>query len=67
MRKAKELASLPLDRDVPVVLITAAGRFTLPQPFPQDGGSADWLLCGLADLLRGGVWAIMPWDLRLRW
>lgn len=25
------------------------------------------LLGGANDLLRGGVWAIMPWELRLRW
>jgi len=67
VRKAKELAGLPLDRYVPVVPITAPRRFTLPQPFPEDSGSFDWLPPAFGELLRGGVWAIMPWDLRLRW
>ena len=67
VQKAKELAGLPLDRHVPVVPITAPRRFVLPQPFPEDGGSFDWLPPGLPETLRGGVWAIMPWDLRLRW
>ena len=67
VQKAKELSRMPLDRYVPVVPITAPRHFVLPQPFQEDGGPVDWLHPGLTDLFRGGVWAIMPWDLRLRW
>jgi protease-4 len=66
VRKAKELAELPLDRYVPVVPVTAPRRFTLPQPFPSDGGATSWLP-GVEQLLRGGVWAMMPWEFRMRW
>ncbi|OGO52565.1 MAG: hypothetical protein A2148_08740 [Chloroflexi bacterium RBG_16_68_14] len=67
VQKAKELAGLPADRYVPVVPIAAPRRLTLPQPFSEDGAWADWLAPGLVDFARGGVWAVMPWDLRLRW
>lgn len=67
VQRAKELAGLPEDRDVPVVPIRAPHRFLVPPPFAQDGRPGSWLLAGLRDALRGGVWAIVPWDFRLRW
>ena len=67
VEKAKELAGLPVDRYVPVVPIAAPKRFTLPQPFQENGDRAAGLFGGTRELLRGGVWALMPWDLRLRW
>ncbi len=67
VQKAKELSGLPLDRSVPVAPIAAPRRFAMPQPFPEDSGALATLLGGPSELLRGGVWAIVPWDLRLRW
>jgi len=64
VRRAKELAGLPLDREVPVVNITPPKRFVLPQPYAEGAAALDWL-APVSELLRGGAWAIMPFDLRL--
>lgn len=63
VQKAKELAGLPLDRYVPVVSIMPPRKSLLPLPFSEDGNLPN----ELSRLLRRGIWAIMPWDVRLRW
>jgi protease-4 len=66
VEKAKALAGLPVDRSVPVVPVTPTGRFTLPLSYDENGALSVSLLGDVAPLLRGGTWAVMPWDLRLR-
>jgi protease-4 len=62
VEKAKEMAKLDVRRDVPVVPVGPGKRRLLPRPF----GSPEALLQGLRPLLRERVFALLPWDVRLR-
>ncbi len=60
-QKARELAGVPPDRITPLVDLPAPKRYTLPLP---DQGAA-WFE-GLRGLLREGVLALAPWQVRIR-
>ena len=59
---ARELAGLPPGRHAPLVAVPVPRHPVLP-PSPSVGG--EWL-GGFLALLREGVWALAPWDIRFR-
>ncbi len=63
---AKELAELDPEKDYTVVQLTPPGPPIAPRPFPANDGSggAAWEM--LRDLARERVWAMAPWQLRVR-
>ena len=61
--RARELAGLPPHRYAPLVDVAPPKRPLLPQPFPADAG--EWL-AGFTALLRERVFALAPWDIRIR-
>lgn len=64
---AKELAGLEAEKDYTVVQITPPGQPMPPRPFPDDGASAYLVaLRMLQDLAREQVWAMAPWQVRVR-
>jgi protease-4 len=60
---ARELASLDPRRYAPLVPVPAPKRYQLPQPVATEAG--EWL-AGLSRLLREGVFALAPWQVRFR-
>jgi protease-4 len=66
MDKARSLAGLDARRYVPVVSLGPGKRYTLPMPFNGQGAWPDALLQGLSPLLRERIFALLPWDIRLR-
>jgi protease-4 len=60
-QKARELAGVPPDRTTPLVDLPAPKQHVLP--LPAQG--AAWLE-GLHELLREGVLALAPWQVRIR-
>lgn len=60
-QKAGELADLPPERYTPLVNLPAPKQYQLPLP----SGAAAWL-DGLRCLLREGVLALAPWQVRIR-
>jgi protease-4 len=60
-QKARELAGVPPDRITPLVDLPAPKRYVLP--LPAQG--AAWLE-GLRGLLREGILALAPWQVRIR-
>jgi len=64
---AKELAGLEAEKDYTVVQITPSGQPMPPRPFPDNSASAYLMaLCMLQDLTRERVWAMAPWQVRVR-
>jgi protease-4 len=61
--RACELAGLDPRRYVPLVDITPPKRPLLPQPLPAEAG--EWL-AGFTALLRERVFALAPWNIRIR-
>jgi ClpP class serine protease len=61
--KARDLAGLPSRRYSPLVDITPPKSFQLPQPIAVEAGN---LLTGMERLLREGVFALAPWQIRFR-
>lgn len=59
--KARELADLPADRHTPLVDLSAPKQYQLPLP----AQAAAWLE-GLRGLLREGMLAMAPWQVRIR-
>jgi protease-4 len=64
--KARSLAGLDARRYVPVVSLGPGKRYTLPMPFNGLAAWPDALLQGLNPLLRERIFALLPWDIRLR-
>jgi protease-4 len=64
--KARSLAGLDVRRYVPVVSLGPGKRYTLPMPFNGQGAWPDALLQGLSPLLHERIFALLPWDIRLR-
>jgi protease-4 len=62
-KKAGELAQLSPQRFVPLVDIAVPKSRQLPQPFPVETG--EWL-AALERLSREGVFAMAPWEIRIR-
>jgi protease-4 len=60
--RACELAQLSPRRYVPLVDVTAGSRQP-PQPFPAEAG--EWLT-GLLRLSRESIFAMAPWEIRIR-
>lgn len=60
-QKARELAGVPADRHTPLVDLAAPKRYQLPLP----AQAAAWL-DGVRGLLREGVLAMAPWQVRIR-
>lgn len=64
---AKELAELDLAKDYTVVQITAPGKHVLARPFLEDGETDLALMMrAVQDLAGEHVWAMAPWQIRLR-
>jgi protease-4 len=61
--QARELAGLDPRRYAPLVNVPVPKSRQLPQPFPADAG--EWL-AALARLFREGVFALAPWEIRVR-
>ncbi len=59
--KARELAGLDPRRYVPLVTLCAPRQVLLPFP----GAALDEWLAGFLALLREGVWAMSPWQIRI--
>jgi len=66
VEKACSLAGLDTWRCVPVVSVGPGKRYTPPRPSNVQGGRPDALLHALSPLLRERVFALLPWDIRLR-
>lgn len=62
VEKARSLAGLDARRYVPVVPVRPGKRYAPPMPFD---GQVAWLH-GLRPLLRERIFALLPWDIRLR-
>ena len=60
-QKARDLAGLPADRYTPLVDLATPKRYQLPLP----AQAAAWLE-GVRGLLREGVLAMAPWQVRIR-
>jgi protease-4 len=58
--KAQELASLPSDRDAPILLARDGRDHLPPQPFPAGGLLELWPL--LEQALTTRILAVLPWD-----
>lgn len=63
VERAGELAGLDPRRHAPVVNVEAPKQYQLPVPTLAEAG--EWL-AGLTDLLREGVLALAPWEIRIR-
>jgi len=61
--RARQLAGIPLQRYAPLVDVVAPRQTHLAQPRPAD---LDAWIGSLRSLLREGVYAMAPWDLRFR-
>jgi protease-4 len=61
--RARQLAGIPPQRYAPLVDVVAPRQAHLAQPRPAD---LDAWLSSLRSLLREGVYAMAPWDLRFR-
>jgi protease-4 len=66
--KAREMAGLDPRRYAPLVNVPAPKTYQLPQPFAADASLepvGEWL-AGLARLFREGIFALAPWEIRVR-
>lgn len=61
--RARELAGLDPRRHAPLVNVTAPKRYQLPQPILSD--AAEWL-ANLTRLFGEGIFALAPWQIRIR-
>jgi protease-4 len=61
--KARELAGVDTRRYAPVVDVPTPKSRQLPQPFPTS--ASEWL-AGLVRLAQEGVFALAPWEIRIR-
>ena len=63
---AKELAGLDPEKDYTVVQMAPPAPPMMPRPFPGDDGGYAMGLRMLEDLARERVWAMAPWQIRVR-